>query len=149
MAHKPLIGGTAYEIVGGKDLIGGTVYEKDHGKTLVGGTAYEVGFGSSVIVNVIIPSGCTNGYPTIDGIEYKASGTYEALESISIRVTGIVAAASGYAAAAHVYLNNVHVAQTPFSPPILDYSLSLDGCSEVTIEYKYGTSVYDCYITTT
>ena len=44
MAHKTLVGGTAYEIGGGKDLIGGTVYEKDHGKTLVGGTAYEVGF---------------------------------------------------------------------------------------------------------
>lgn len=44
MAHKPLIGGTVYEIGGGKDLIGGTVYEKDHGKTLVGGTVYEVGF---------------------------------------------------------------------------------------------------------
>ena len=45
MAHKTLIGGTAYEISGGKTLVGGTTYSIDKGKTLVGGTAYEVGFG--------------------------------------------------------------------------------------------------------
>ena len=44
MAHKTLIGGTAYEIGGGKTLINGTGYSIDKGKTLVGGTAYEVGF---------------------------------------------------------------------------------------------------------
>lgn len=44
MAHKTLVGGTAYEISGGKTLIDGTGYEISKGKTLVGGTAYEVGF---------------------------------------------------------------------------------------------------------
>ena len=46
MAHKTLIGGTAYEISGGKALINGTGYGIDKGKTLVGGTAYEVEFAS-------------------------------------------------------------------------------------------------------
>ena len=46
MAHKTLIGGTAYEITGGKALVNGTGYSIDKGKTLVGGTAYEVGFAS-------------------------------------------------------------------------------------------------------
>lgn len=45
MAHKTLIGGTAYEITGGKTLIGGTAYSVVNGKTLVGGTTYDVGFG--------------------------------------------------------------------------------------------------------
>lgn len=44
MAHKTLIGGTAYEIGGGRTLVNGTGYSIDKGKTLVGGTAYEVGF---------------------------------------------------------------------------------------------------------
>lgn len=44
MAHKALIGGTAYEISGGKTLVNGTAYSIDKGKTLVGGAAYEVGF---------------------------------------------------------------------------------------------------------
>ena len=44
MAHKTLIGGTIYEISGGKTLVGGTAYSIKNGKTLVGGTAYEVGF---------------------------------------------------------------------------------------------------------
>jgi hypothetical protein len=44
MAHKTLIGGTAYEISGGKTLVNGTAYSIKNGKTLVGGTAYEVAF---------------------------------------------------------------------------------------------------------
>lgn len=46
MAHKTLIGGTAYEISGGKTLVGGTAYSIKNGKTLIGGTAYEMGFDS-------------------------------------------------------------------------------------------------------
>ena len=50
MAHKTLIGGTAYEITGGKTLVNGTAYSIDKGKTLVGGTAYEVAFGPKLNV---------------------------------------------------------------------------------------------------
>ena len=35
MAHKALIGGTAYEITGGKTLINGTAYGIAKGKTLI------------------------------------------------------------------------------------------------------------------
>lgn len=44
MAHKTLVGGTAYEISGGKPLIGGTAYSIAGGKALVGGTAYTINF---------------------------------------------------------------------------------------------------------
>ena len=44
MAHKTLVGGTAYEISGGKTLVGGTAYSIAGGKTLVGGTAYDISF---------------------------------------------------------------------------------------------------------
>ena len=44
MAHKALIGGTAYEITGGKTLINGTAYGIAKGKTLINGTAYDVSF---------------------------------------------------------------------------------------------------------
>lgn len=46
MAHKTLIGGTAYKIKGGRDLIGGTGYAKKSGKVLIDGTVYEIGFSS-------------------------------------------------------------------------------------------------------
>ena len=49
MAHKALIGGTAYEISGGKTLIDGTAYSIKNGKTLVDGTAYEVAFGPDFV----------------------------------------------------------------------------------------------------
>ena len=44
MAHKTLIGGTAYEIGGGKVLVGGTGYSIDKGRTKVGGTGYDIPF---------------------------------------------------------------------------------------------------------
>lgn len=56
MAHKTLVGGTVYEIKGGKTLINGTAYSIKNGKTLVGGTAYEVGF---VSVKEILDSWAT------------------------------------------------------------------------------------------
>lgn len=42
MAHKTLIGGTAYEIAGGKTLVNGTVYTIESGKTLINGTVYTI-----------------------------------------------------------------------------------------------------------
>lgn len=44
MAHKTLIGGTAYEVTGGRTLVSGTGYDIAIGKTLVGGTGYDVPF---------------------------------------------------------------------------------------------------------
>lgn len=48
MAHKTLIGGTAYDVKGGRDLIGGTGYAKKNGKALINGTAYSIKFGESL-----------------------------------------------------------------------------------------------------
>ena len=46
MAHKILIGGTAYDIKGGKCLVGGTVYSIKKGRTLIGGTGEDIVFSS-------------------------------------------------------------------------------------------------------
>ena len=44
MAHKTLVGGTAYEIKGGKTLVNGTAYSKKDGKVIVSGTVYDILF---------------------------------------------------------------------------------------------------------
>lgn len=46
MAHRILIGGTTYEIAGGKTLVNGSGYNIASGKTLVNGTAYDISFGT-------------------------------------------------------------------------------------------------------
>lgn len=46
MAHRILIGGTTYEIAGGKTLVNGSGYNIASGKTLVNGTAYNISFGT-------------------------------------------------------------------------------------------------------
>ena len=45
MAHRTLIGGTGYTVMGGTDLIDGTARSRTAGRTLVDGTAYAIGFG--------------------------------------------------------------------------------------------------------
>lgn len=44
LAHKTLIDGTAYDIVGGSTRINGTAYSISSGKTRVDGTAYDINF---------------------------------------------------------------------------------------------------------
>lgn len=53
MAHKTLVGGTAYEIKGGKALVGGTAYDIKKGRTLVGGTGYDISFDNSILASDI------------------------------------------------------------------------------------------------
>lgn len=50
MAHKTLIGGTAYEISGGKALVNGTAYSIKNGNTLVDGTVWVVAFGGGPVI---------------------------------------------------------------------------------------------------
>ena len=45
--HKTLVGGTAYEVKGGKCMVDGTVYNILKGRTLVGGTGYDITFPSA------------------------------------------------------------------------------------------------------
>lgn len=45
MAHKTLIGGTAYGIKGGKTMISSTNYKITKGKALINGTGYNISFG--------------------------------------------------------------------------------------------------------
>lgn len=46
MAHKILIGGTAYDIKGGKCLVNGTSYDIKKGRTLINGTGEDIVFSS-------------------------------------------------------------------------------------------------------
>lgn len=44
MAHRVMIGGTAYEVKGGSVMVDGTVYQLTKGQTLIDGTGYEISF---------------------------------------------------------------------------------------------------------
>ena len=97
MAHKTLIGGTAYEIKGGKTLIDGTAFSIKSGKTLVDGTAYEVGFAkpATITLSFTKTGGRTVGEVTsvvIKGVDYSQSKYAEDLSTTEITVpkgTGI------------------------------------------------------------
>lgn len=113
MAHKTLLGGTAYTVAGGRDLIDGVSYTKKQGKTCIDGTERTIGFGvnKSVFANnewsEIITACHSNTVPdtwavgnskmmTIGGVDYQidiigkqhATDTYR---DISDDVNGTVA----------------------------------------------------------
>lgn len=86
MAHKTLINGTEYGIVGGKTLIGGTEYAIAKGKTLIGGTAYDINFAKpvptfvdlmrdAVSVGITGVNSSTPAYPTLD-LNYNYTNSY-------------------------------------------------------------------------
>ena len=83
MAHKTLIGGTAYEISGGKTLVNGTAYSVNNGKTLANGTTYGIDFAKYYYISgrgrtlsgteyndSSFDDGC--GYVTINGVKYTS-----------------------------------------------------------------------------
>lgn len=143
MAHKALIGGTAYEISGGKTLVGGTAYKIDKGKTLVGGTAYEIAFKPSVImVNITGTGKASNVYLTINGQSYYSATTLEinAGTSITARVYSTKAGYGG------ITLNGTVVAE-PAAYALAEYTFVPD-CAEVNIALSY-TSGFTQYGTIT
>ena len=52
MAHKTRVGGTAYEVQGGKCMVDGTVYNILKGRTLIDGTGWDITFPSAVTMPV-------------------------------------------------------------------------------------------------
>lgn len=76
MAHKTLVGGTAYKISSGKTLIGGTAYSIAGGKTLVGGTAYTISFATTITFSLRdndedVTSGYAGTYSCIAGQTWR------------------------------------------------------------------------------
>jgi hypothetical protein len=58
MASKTRVGGTNYEVKGGKCRVSGTNYSIKKGRTLVGGTGYDISFAPSVVlVSIGAPDG--------------------------------------------------------------------------------------------
>ena len=138
MAHKTLIGGTAYEISGGKTLIGGTAYSIDKGKTLVGGTAYEVGFGQPVTITIIGSGNSSYCGVAIDGTICISAATVEVPVGTVIRcfVYGFEDECEedgGYA----VFVNKAEVALsggTDGSVPYYDYIVTTDAIIELYVD---------------
>ena len=134
MAHKTLIGGTNYEIVGGKTCVDGTTYKISGGKTLVGGTKYDVTFKKPTITMK------GNGYyyatATIEGIAYKADqeGTIiEVLAGTEITLTVKDGTQEGYGEI-KIYKGGTLVAQ-PVSGTAGTYVHTVQ--ENITIEFDY------------
>lgn len=78
MAHKTLIGGTAYEVAGGKTLVGGTAYSIAKGKAMIGGTVMEIPFGGLTLGK--LPAG-SSVYANVSGTQKEFIVVHQGLPS--------------------------------------------------------------------
>ena len=88
MAHKVLIGGTAYDTKGGRCLVNGTGYSIKKGRTLINGTGYDINFlTADPVLN-------NNDWATISA--YSSAGTAASYWSVGdcheVTLNGTVAA---------------------------------------------------------
>ncbi|MGM9619536.1 MAG: hypothetical protein ACI3W8_06890 [Oscillospiraceae bacterium] len=90
MGHKVLIGGTAYEVSGGRCLVDGTGYDIKKGRTLVGGTGYDVVFSGPCTVTVTGTGNEVGCYVIVNGKKYYAaySGDVNSGDVITFGVYG-------------------------------------------------------------
>lgn len=94
MAHKELIGGTAYDTKSGKCLIDGTGYAIKKGRTLVGGTGYDVGWPKYTLTFTYYSSTTGSGmaYVRVNGVAYSSGNP---VSSVQVSAGDVLTAYAG------------------------------------------------------
>lgn len=147
MAHKTMIGGTTYDITGGKCLIGGTGYNVKKGRTLIAGTIYDIVFSSPAIITTSgVPSGSNArfAYVKINGETVTANKTasYEPVNGEVLLEVYVSAFNSSNDDWPFVRLNGEYVKDGAGS-----YTVDVSG-KTVTVSIIYAGSYYYADITT-
>ena len=89
MAHKTLVGGTAYDTKGGRCLVNGTGYSIKKGRTLVDGTGYDISFGHKVAVTITGSGDASYSYAIINGASYSKAASGIEVETGDIITFGV------------------------------------------------------------
>ena len=133
MAHKTLVGGTAYENKGGRCLVDGTAYSILKGRTLVDGTGYDVSFAPAAIPVTIAGSGnSTYCKVTINGVAYTAAATLEVFAG-DVITCNVSSSGSGVC---RVTIDGEEVASATGSSAAYDWTVP-EGLSAIAIELNY------------
>lgn len=129
MAHKTRIGGTAYEVSGGKTLVGGTAYSIAGGRTLVGGTGYGISFEEAITLN-ISHTGSSSSYCVVkvNGTSVTSSTTMEVKNGDVISMTVYPANVYGTEIPGSIRLNGTEVSTYSYS-----YTVNFDGGGTINI----------------
>ena len=107
MAHKTLVGGTAYGISGGKCLVGGTAYDIKKGRTLIGGTGYDISFepGTTIIIEG------TGGWETSRLVTINVNGVKQTQNTTLHYDPGVVVSIDLFAGFGGVMINDVYAGE--------------------------------------
>lgn len=141
MAHKTLIGGTAYEISGGKTLVDGAAYSIKSGKTLVDGTVYDIELAK--MATLTIGNFTTTHYSiSVDGVVYNDTTlTVPVGTIVKIEVFDIYGNCKHHDSNVSIYVNDNCVMDNKGDAT---YSHTVTGDTELSNEMYYNTC-RDCY----
>lgn len=136
MAHKTLVGGTAYEIKGGRDLIGGTGYSTESGKTLVNGTARDIVLKKTEYVTVTIVKGGSGS--NTNAVKYNGT-LYYAPKTLTVEKGSVIQLMYGgeYNHTGGVFINNVRKVSSGSS--VLWYNYTVNSDVTVTLYHSIQT----------
>lgn len=146
MGHFAKIGGTAYEIVGGKTLIDGVEREIVLGRTVVDGVGFDIPFTIKITINFNSSTSSGQGYIAVDGQTYSFDDQ-EKGSSLTVRVPhgSEVYAYVGYNSygSSYIYFNDELVAgQAMGYPAEQDYSFAATSDLDVTFNMTSGSQKY-------
>lgn len=150
MAHKTLIGGTAYKVSGGKILVNGTDYKISKGRTLVGGTGYNITFGIPV---TITGKGTTSQGAQRCGVGIGGTGYYSSASGIEVSPGDIIRLTiwrtSGSTKTATITINGSQVQKLSSSGSRYYEWTVPDGISGITIKLAISGDAGQITVTTT
>lgn len=115
MAHKTLIGGTSYEVSGGKTLVDGTAYSITGGRTLVDGTGYDISLSKLISFTIEDVYGSTKTYQAEPGM------TWNQWLSSSYNTDGFAVEMGGQKIVNSVYQNYWLIMSIPYGQFVYTY----------------------------
>lgn len=124
MAHKTMIGGTVYDITGGKCLVGGTIYDVKKGIAKINGTGYDIEFSPPkfTVTNIGLEGSTASTYYCYyeaNGEKYvRGTQEFKAGTKIKFFVDDRFNDDSG------VYLNGVQITGRKFQESVYEYALN-------------------------
>ena len=142
MAHKTRVGGTNYEVKGGRTLVNGTGYSIQKGRTRINGTGYDVLFTFTpypVPVRFTGTGGDTLCYALINGVKYYDSATVVGVEVMTGDVITLAAAAVPLygTAVGDIMIDGVEVATIATGLATYEWTVP-NGISQITINFSGG-----------
>lgn len=142
MSHFVNIGGTEYEVIGGRTLVDGTEREILLGKTLIDGTECDIPFKIKVTINFDSSTTSGHGYIKVDGQTYNFDDQSDGSLTVRVPYGSEIYAYVGYNTygSSYIYHNGTMVAGQGIGAYPYELSYSFNATSDIDITFRMSVT---------